>query len=181
MQSNPLQQFPWLEASSSLVGTPPAPTRGSIVLISSTSGFFGGTSVVSYVASKHGVIGLLRATQSAARKFDVQVNAVAPFITPTFITEGYSDKYRQRGLPLNTPTNVADAVLRTSLGLFGDPAESVTFGRCYLVAGGTTREVEGPRNSMIASYMGEEVKQALTQAQQFFEQLGGYPLPQARV
>jgi hypothetical protein len=29
--------------------------------------------------------------------------------------------------------------------------------------------------------MGEEVKQALDQAKQFFEELGGYPLPSARV
>lgn len=51
----------------------------------------------------------------------------------------------------------------------------------WQVAGGTTREVEGPRNAAIGSYMGAEVKQALDQAKEFFEELGGYPLPQARV
>lgn len=132
MQSNPLQRLPLLDTSSSFGNPASAPTRGSIVLISSTSGFFGGTSVVSYIASKHGVIGLLRATQSAARKFDVQVNAVAPFITPTFITEGYSEKYRQRGLPLNTPANVADVVVKTSLGDGGGTARPNASGRCYL-------------------------------------------------
>lgn len=133
MQSNPLQRFPLLDTSSSFGNPASAPTRGSIVLISSTSGFFGGTSVVSYIASKHGVIGLLRASQSAARKFDVQVNAVAPFITPTFITEGYSEKYRQRGLPLNTPANVADVVVKTSLSDGGGSARPSASGRCYLV------------------------------------------------
>ncbi|KEF55931.1 uncharacterized protein A1O9_07511 [Exophiala aquamarina CBS 119918] len=152
-------------------------TRGSIVLISSTSGFFGGTSVVSYCASKHGVIGLLRASQAAARRFGIQVNGVAPFITPTFITEAYSGKYRRRGLPLNTPENVADVVVGTSLALGAEQAS----GMCFLVAGGTTREVEGPRNAAVASYMGEYVKLALDQAREFFEDLGGYPLPQARV
>lgn len=136
MQSNQLQQFPSLNSpmSPSRSDVSPAPTRGSIVLISSTSGFFGGTSVVSYIASKHGVIGLLRASQAAARKFDVQVNAVAPFITPTFITEGYSEKYRQRGLPLNTPTSVADVVVRTSLGGKDGRTESPGgSGNCFLV------------------------------------------------
>lgn len=135
MKSNPLQQFPLLNTPRSLPQSDVslAPTRGSIVLISSTSGFFGGTSVVSYIASKHGVIGLLRASQAAARKFGVQVNAVAPFITPTFITEGYSEKYRQRGLPLNTPTSVADVVVRTSLGKDGDTDSPGGSGSCFLV------------------------------------------------
>ncbi|KAF7544841.1 hypothetical protein G7046_g9701 [Stylonectria norvegica] len=38
--------------------------RGSVVLVSSTSGYFGGTEVVSYISSKHGVIGLLRASHA---------------------------------------------------------------------------------------------------------------------
>lgn len=143
MQLNPLQHFPHPSIStststSSAILSPsesnsqwPPQTRGSIVLISSTSGFFGGTSVVSYIASKHGVVGLLRASQSAARKFGVQVNGVAPFITPTFITEGYWEKYRQRGLPLNTSANVAEVVVRASLGQ-GGGVDSGS-GNCFLV------------------------------------------------
>lgn len=135
MQSNPVQHFPHPNTSTSppsdSYSQSPPQTRGSIVLISSTSGFFGGTSVVSYIASKHGVVGLFRASQSAARKFGVQVNGVAPFITPTFITEGYSEKYRQRRLPLNTPANVADVVVRASLGQ-GGGVDSGS-GNCFLV------------------------------------------------
>lgn len=101
-------------------------SRGSIVLVSSTSGFFGGTGVVSYIASKHATVGLLRASQTAAKRYGVRVNGVAPFITPTFITEGYSQLYKERGLPLNKAEDVASAVVKTSV-------DATNQGRCFLV------------------------------------------------
>ncbi|KIY02626.1 uncharacterized protein Z520_01091 [Fonsecaea multimorphosa CBS 102226] len=148
--------------------------RGSIVLVSSTSGFFGSTAVVSYIASKHGVVGLLRSSQTAARKYGVRVNGVAPFITPTFITEGYSQSYAATGLPLNQPEDVvAGAIVKTSV-------DSESQGRCFLVYRGKTKEVEEARNAAIASYMGEEIKTAMDGAKKFFDEIGGYPLPRAR-
>jgi NAD(P)-dependent dehydrogenase (short-subunit alcohol dehydrogenase family) len=89
--------------------------RGSIVLIASTSGYFGGTGVVSYIASKHGVVGLARASQKKANKLGVRVNVVAPFFTPTHITAGYSEKWKESGLPANTVHDVANAVVSTSM------------------------------------------------------------------
>jgi len=77
----------------------PDGSRGSIVLVSSTSGYIGGTAVASYVASEHGFIGLLHVSQSATRKNGVCVNAAAPFFTPTHITSGHTEKWRQAGLP----------------------------------------------------------------------------------
>lgn len=88
--------------------------RGSVVLIASTSGYFGGTGVVSYVSSKHGVVGLARASQRKAKELDVRVNVVAPFFTPTHITTGYSEKWKERGLPANTVEGVADAIVAAS-------------------------------------------------------------------
>lgn len=89
--------------------------RGSIVLIASTSGYFGGTGVVSYISSKHGVVGLARASQRKANELDVRVNVVAPFFTPTYITTGYSEEWKKRGLPANTVEDVAKAVVETSM------------------------------------------------------------------
>src|SRR3954469_20124724 len=85
--------------------------RGSIILIASTSGYFGGTGVVSYIASKHGVVGLCRASQQIANKLDIRVNVVAPFFTPTYITGSYSEKWKERGLPANTVEDVATATV----------------------------------------------------------------------
>lgn len=89
--------------------------RGSVVLIASTSGYFGGTGVMSYVASKHGVVGLLRASQKTAVKNKVQVNAVAPYFTPTHMTGKFSEQWLSQGLPANTPSDVATAVATTAL------------------------------------------------------------------
>ncbi|KAG9190910.1 hypothetical protein G6011_08998 [Alternaria panax] len=76
--------------------------RGSIALIASIGRYFGGTGVVLYVSSKHGVLG-------------VRVNIVAPFFTSTHMTPGYSEKWKEYGLPANTTDDVANAVVATSM------------------------------------------------------------------
>lgn len=88
--------------------------KGSIILIASTSGYFGGTGVVSYVSSKHAVVGLARASQKKAKELAVRVNVIAPFVTPTYITEGYANEWKKRGLPANTVEDVARAIVSTS-------------------------------------------------------------------
>lgn len=106
--------------------------NGSVVLIASTSGYFGGTGVVSYIASKHGVVGLARASQRKASELGVRINVVAPFFTPTHITTGYSQAWSERGLPANTVEDVANAILAIST----DPAKqghSVLVGRQILL------------------------------------------------
>lgn len=90
-------------------------SRGSVVLISSTSGYFGGTEVVSYISSKHGVIGLLRSSHAPAARLGVRVNCVAPFITPTHITAGYAAAWEAEGLPTNTQEDVAKGIVHMSL------------------------------------------------------------------
>jgi NAD(P)-dependent dehydrogenase (short-subunit alcohol dehydrogenase family) len=88
--------------------------RGSIILTASTSGYFGGTGVLSYIATKHGVVGAARASQRKAKELDIRVNVIAPFFTPTYITGRYSDEWKKRGLPANTVEDVANAVVSAS-------------------------------------------------------------------
>lgn len=87
----------------------------SILLVASTSSYFGGTGVTAYVASKHGVLGLLRACQNVARAHGVRVNAVAPFLTPTHITAGFARRWDEAGLEKNSPEAVARAVALVAL------------------------------------------------------------------
>jgi len=148
-------------------------SRGSVVLVSSTSGYFGGTSVVSYVTSKHGVTGLLRASQRAANEADVRVNAVAPFFTPTHITSNYTQTWRKAGLPENKTTDVAAAI--SLMAVDKDRA-----GKCCLVAGSMMREIEGPREDMVPKWLGSEIVSLMTKAAKLFQDLGGYPLPPAQ-
>jgi NAD(P)-dependent dehydrogenase (short-subunit alcohol dehydrogenase family) len=98
----------------------------SILLVASTSSYFGGTGVAAYIASKHGVLGLLRASQTVAHKHGVRVNAIAPFLTPTHITAGFVQRWDEAGLEKNTPDRVAEAIALVAL----DPERQ---GNCVLV------------------------------------------------
>ncbi|CAN9259819.1 unnamed protein product [Alternaria alternata] len=147
--------------------------RGSIVLIASTSGYFGGTGVVSYVSSKHGVIGLARASQTVAQQLSIRVNVVAPFFTPTHITSGYSEKWKDYGLPANTTADVANAIVTTSM----HPERQ---GHSMMVAGNLVREIEAARTSATKDWLGVEIFDIMTRGGKFFNDMGGYTLPKAR-
>ena len=90
-------------------------SRGSVVLIALTSGYFGGSGVMAYVSSKHAVVGQLRACQKTATSNAIRVNAVAPYFTPTHMTGSFAQQWKDQGLPANTAKDVATAVSSTAL------------------------------------------------------------------
>ncbi|KAH8892588.1 dehydrogenase with different specificitie, partial [Thozetella sp. PMI_491] len=143
---------------------------GSVVMVASTSGYLGGTGVSAYVASKHGVVGLLRSTKGAAQKLGIRVNAIAPFFTPTHITGSYSEQWKASGMEANTPEGVAAVIVHTAL-------DASKHGTCTLAAGNLRRELENTRQQLLPTWMGEDVVGLMETAGKFFESLGGYPLP----
>ncbi|KAF2450033.1 NAD(P)-binding protein [Karstenula rhodostoma CBS 690.94] len=147
--------------------------RGSIILTASTSGYFGGTGVVSYIATKHGVVGAARASQRKAKELDIRVNVLAPFFTPTYITGRYSDEWKKRGLPANTVEDVADAVVSTST----DPAHK---GHHIMVAGAFIKEIETVRTALTKEWLGEDITDVMVKGGEFFNDIGGYPMPKPR-
>jgi len=90
-------------------------SRGSIILIASTAGYFGGTSVVAYVSSKHGIIGLLRSFQAKAMEIGVRLNAIAPTLTPTHMTSSYSKAWLDSGISASKPQEIAAAISQLSI------------------------------------------------------------------
>jgi NAD(P)-dependent dehydrogenase (short-subunit alcohol dehydrogenase family) len=165
--------------------------RGSIVLIASTSGYFGGTGVVSYISSKHGVVGLARASQRKANDLGVRVNVVAPFFTPTYITAGYSEAWEDRGLPANTVEDVAKVVVETSMAperkghsvMVYNQADSWLASTCLQstqVAGSLVREIETARTALTSQWLGEDIADIMARGGKFFDDIGGYTLPKAR-
>lgn len=94
--------------------------------MSSTSGYFGASGVAAYISSKHGVTGLLRASQLWADKYEVRVNGVAPFVTPTSMA-AFHDIWAAKGLPSNTPDGVAAVIAQMAL-------DSGRKGQCFLVS-----------------------------------------------
>ncbi|KAI8936732.1 hypothetical protein NX059_007119 [Plenodomus lindquistii] len=144
--------------------------RGSIILIASTSGYFGGTGVVSYISSKHGVVGAARASQKVANELSVRVNVVAPFFTPTSITSGYSEEWKRRGLPANTVENVASAIVAASV-------DAERRGHSVMVAGGLVKEIETARTALVKDWLGDDIAHVMAEGAKFFDDIGGYTLP----
>ncbi|KAA8650395.1 uncharacterized protein ATNIH1004_003079 [Aspergillus tanneri] len=145
----------------------------SIVLLASTSGYFGGTGVTAYVASKHGIVGLLRASQDTARQYGIRLNGIAPFFTPTQITAGFAQKWQDAGLEANTVQGVAEAIAHVSM-------DGEKNGSCILVAGKYLRELEGTRTELIPVWLGQDVAEFMGRAMQFMREIGGYVLPRWR-
>jgi len=69
---------------------------GSIINIASTSGVLGEPHRTAYVASKHAVIGLTKQLAIEYGEFDIRVNAIAPGIIRTPMTEHYFNTEKQR-------------------------------------------------------------------------------------
>src|SRR5262249_44610547 len=90
--------------------------RGSIVNIASASSFMGQKGACSYVASKHGLIGLTRALALETASKGIRVNCVAPGLTDTDLVRNLTDAQRSVLLgmvPLGriaTPEEVANMV-----------------------------------------------------------------------
>jgi NAD(P)-dependent dehydrogenase (short-subunit alcohol dehydrogenase family) len=110
-----------------LTTLPSSAHKGSIVLVASTSGYFGGSAVSGYVSSKHGVVGLLRSSQKIAQETGVRVNGVAPFFTPTHMTGSYATDWASAGLRSNSAEDVAGRIVEC----LTDPLQE---GNCSLVS-----------------------------------------------
>jgi NAD(P)-dependent dehydrogenase (short-subunit alcohol dehydrogenase family) len=122
--------------------------HGRIVAVASTAGLKGYAYVSAYVASKHAVVGLVRALALELATTPITVNAVCPGFTDTDLVAGSIDtimkktgrsreqaaaelaRHNPQGR-LVTPREVADTVL----WLCGEGAGAVT-GQAIVVAGG---------------------------------------------
>lgn len=62
-------------------------TKGAIVNMASVAGLVGGRLGAAYYASKHGVVGLTKAAAVEYAARGVRINAVAPAVIPTSMTE----------------------------------------------------------------------------------------------
>ncbi|OQV09895.1 hypothetical protein CLAIMM_13972 [Cladophialophora immunda] len=145
-------------------------SRGSIVLVTSTSGYFGGTGAAAYISSKHGATGLLRGSQLAANKVLVRVNGVAPNFTATQLTQNLAREWYAAGMEANSPHNVAWMIAQMS----ADPSKR---GACCLVAGRILRELEHSRAALLPEWLGPDLVQFMRRAGALIDGMGGLPLP----
>ena len=114
---------------------------GSIIVVSSTSGFQAARGNPAYSASKAGAIGLTRTLGEAWAPEGIRVNGIAPGLVDTKLTKiTIADPDRRaaviRGIParrLGMPTDMAGAAL-----FLASPLSSYIVGQTLVVDGGLT-------------------------------------------
>lgn len=88
---------------------------GSIVAIASIAGLMGTESNPIYSASKHAVVGLVRAVAPSLREHQIKVNAICPGFIDTTLVGQVRDSVQQSGIPLMTPGDIAKGVVAVIL------------------------------------------------------------------
>jgi NAD(P)-dependent dehydrogenase (short-subunit alcohol dehydrogenase family) len=114
---------------------------GAIINTSSIAGIIADPGMAPYVAAKHGVVGLTKAAALDYASADIRVNALAPGLVQTPMTQGWLDDPAMRatvvaasqlGRPAQ-PEEIAGMVL-----YLASPLASFATGGVYVVDGGRT-------------------------------------------
>lgn len=77
-----------------------------------------------YVASKAALRGLFRAIRLPMRDLGIRTNMIAPWLMDTPMVTAFAARFRERGVPVGRPVDVAEAVLRCCVdeGICGELA-----------------------------------------------------------
>ncbi len=97
---------------------------GSIIMISSMTGYYGIDRVPAYTASKSGIEGLTKALAVDWSKYNVRVNAIAP---------GFIETAMMQTAMNSDPERMNKALNRTPMGKFGKP-EDIGWAAVYLAS-----------------------------------------------
>lgn len=123
----------------------------SITFIASSAGFKGFPGLFAYSASKHGVLGLMRALRPHTPSvFSVRVNAICPSLTNTRMMRGLNaESVRDNNIHMNTPEEVAKVIVQVA-------ADGKAHGKAVYVAGGRAFNVEEGIERLDGEWLGGE-------------------------
>lgn len=122
----------------------------SITLVSSVAGFKESPGLVSYSASKAGVIGLMRSLRLlTVAQFGVRVNVILPWATDTPMIGQAVRIFRENRIPLNTADDIAYIIQHLS----GDVD---AHGYSVYCAGGIFVNIEGGLDRTEPQWLGEK-------------------------
>jgi len=119
---------------------------GAILNTASISGVIAGYNLAAYTATKHGVIGITRATAVDYARANVRVNALCPGLVDTPFIGALPQNIRDRlifSIPMDRPAQ-ADEMAQAALWLCSDGASYVT-GHAMVVDGGASLGATGTR------------------------------------
>ncbi|KAL4927996.1 putative 3-hydroxyacyl-CoA dehydrogenase [Aspergillus undulatus] len=135
------------------------PTDRSIILVSSIAGFKESPGLFIYQASKHGVLGLMRALRLYLfPAHGIRINAICPWMTTTAMVKGVQDGWFKAGLPVNSPMDVAMVIGK----VLGDTELN---GTSMYVEGGRAWEIEANIDRLEPQWLGEEPSRSLARGQ----------------
>jgi NAD(P)-dependent dehydrogenase (short-subunit alcohol dehydrogenase family) len=113
---------------------------GVILNVASTAGVSAALNCASYVASKHGVVGLTKALAVDWARYQIRVNALSPGLTSTEMVRRYAEQapeimaVREARIPLGRAATATEQAA-TALFLLSDDAAHTT-GQVLVVDGG---------------------------------------------
>ncbi|KAJ5984810.1 hypothetical protein N7522_012006 [Penicillium canescens] len=145
---------------------------GDLILVSSIGGFKETAELTPYLATKHGVIGVMRGLRMTSLNDNIRVNVICPWTTRTILTKTIAAAWEELGLPMNEPEDVATSILicataGRSNGATHDGSVTPFHGKILLVAGGKSFEIEDNLQSLEPQWLGEHNSQALAMGQDF--------------
>jgi len=133
---------------------------GRIVMTASTAGYMSEPGVPVYSATKHGVVGFMRATKRSLLKDGISINCVAPWMTSTnLIPPALRKLLLQNNIPVQPPEAVALAMA------YSASADNWS-GKTIHTSGGKYTELEDPILSAEEQWLGKENSKAFRTAQE---------------
>ncbi|KAL1966345.1 hypothetical protein VTN77DRAFT_4487 [Rasamsonia byssochlamydoides] len=158
--------------------TPEGP-GGDLVLVSSIAGFKESGGLVTYTASKHGVLGILRGLRVTALPENIRINAICPWMTKTRMVRGIEKGWYENNLPTNEPADVARAIVicatanRSPDKTTIHPGARLPFaGKILWVGGGKAYEIEDRLQELEPEWLGKENSAVLARGQAFLASEG---------
>ncbi|KAI9713063.1 MAG: hypothetical protein M1820_001048 [Bogoriella megaspora] len=134
----------------------------SITLISSVAGFTEAPGIEMYTASKHGVLGLVRALRPTLAKSSpqpIRINAICPWYTQTRMARNVQDHWLKAGLPVNQPMDVARIIA-------GAMIDATLNGAALFISGGKAWDIEKGIDDLQPQWLGEENSRAMAKGQE---------------
>ncbi|KIW96773.1 uncharacterized protein Z519_02164 [Cladophialophora bantiana CBS 173.52] len=135
-----------------------------LLLMSSVAGFTFTPGLYVYGATKHAVIGLMRALAPyALTTLGIRVNSICPWTTETGMVSQFLDKWRAGGFAVNSPEDIAQIY-----GALAVDAENN--GKAVYVEGGRGWEIEEGLNRLGPQWLGPGPWDSLMRGQRFFSE-----------
>lgn len=135
--------------------------QGGVIISTVSRDGYEAVGLPAYAASKHGMIGLMRALKRSSMQWNIRINSIAPSVTDSGMTRAIPTvipDFHRVGVPVSTPEDTALAIALMAVN------EKYN-GHTISVDGQTYRELESGYERHTKDIMGTHTEMALTKEQ----------------